>query len=447
MKKFAYSLLKALPAILIMAACSQTEEPDIDLSLTEQTTRATDETPSFSTSTKQRNYIARWLAENYTIEEAQRVHNAVQISHSVGLDEFFYLKEFLSENTASNKVVREAPSEISKKFKSELLNGSLAKESVMSTQSNNPIEELLNNERLVIYWPYSENWDGITTPVLVYAPQNLSELNALGYVLNKDTHKLDIILVNEQYSEQHPVWIITESETPYSQLPNFANGETVSPDGILYSPNKLPPIGIHPPYPYPYPDPLPKDSSRYYQERDIITLRLGYVRSEKNHDTWFAGGSEYVFRFAYAKNTNLKCEADTSNCIPDVARTKICFTRKEIKHKTQKELNAIAVSDWPKSLENIIMTLVEEDGGKERQYNASVTVTWKDKKYGIDVSIPYKNNDDDIAKRTYSRNFIMSTNNYKGKDENGNEKWAEDYSDGVYWTLPYETGEPIYNRK
>ena len=446
MKKFAYSLLKALPAILIMAACSQTEEPDIDISLTEQTTRATDETPTFSTSTKQRMYVAKWLAQNCTLEEAQRVHNAVQISHSLGLDEFFYLKEFLSENIASNKVARVAPSEISKNFKSELLNGSLAKESVMSTQSNNPIEELLNNERLVIYWPYSENWDGITNPVIVYAPQNLSELNAFGYKFNEDTHKLDIILVNEQYCEQHPVWIITESETPYSQLPNFANGETISPDGILYSPNTLPPIEIHPPYPDP--DPLPIDSTRYYQEKDIITLRLGYVRSEKNHDTWLAGGSEYVFRFAYAKNTDLKCEADTSNCIPDVARTKICFTRKEIKHKTQKTLNAVSISDWPKSLDNIIMTLVEEDGGTtKKKFDASVKVTWKDKKYDINVSIPYWNFDDDIAKRTYSRNFIMSTNNYKGKDENGNEKWAEDYSDGVYWTLPYEIGFPIYNRK
>ena len=436
MKKTVYSLIKALPAILMMAACSQTEEPDIDLSVSQQTTRATDEDPFFSTTLQNRMDIAIWLAKNYTLEEAQRIHNAVQRSHSLGLDEMYYLKEFVSESPSSNKVIQEEPSEVSRKLRSELLNGSFVEESGISTQEFNPRPALFNHDRLNIYWPYSENWDGITTPVVVYAPQNLSDLRAIGYIYNKNTKKLMLTHVDEQFCERHPVWIITESETPYSNLPNFAKGENVSADGILYSTNSVPSIGNNPPVPQPI------DSLSHSNFRGPInTVRLGYVRSEKNHDSWLAGGSEYVFRFVSLKNTNLSCESDTSKCIPDLARTKITFTRKEIKHRTQKELNAIAVSDWPESLENIVMTLIEEDGGnKEYKYEASITVTWEDKKYGIDVSIPYRNLDDNIAERTYSRDFIISTNNYLGKDEDGNAKWAEDNSDGVYWTLPYKIG-------
>ena len=438
MKKTVYSLIKALPAILMMAACSQTEEPDIDLSVSEQTTRATDENPFFSTTLQNRMDIAIWLAKNYTLDEAQRIHNAVQRSHSLGLDEIYYLKEFVSESPSSNKVVQEEPSEVSLKLRSELLNGSFVEESGISTQALKPKPALFNHERLNIYWPYSENWDGITTPVVVYAPQNLSDLRAIGYIYNKNTKKLMFTHVDEQFCEHHPVWIITENETPYSHLPNFAKGENVSADGILYSPNSVLSIGNYPPIPTPF------DSLSYNPIEPITTVRLGYVRSEKNHDSGLAGGSEYVFRFVSLKNTNLSCESDTSKCTPDLARTKICFTRNEIKNKTQKELNAIAVSDWPKSLENIVMTLIEEDGGdKEYKYEASITVTWEDKKYGIDVSIPYRNLDEKLAERTYSRNFIMSTNNYKGKDEDGNAKWAEDCSDEVYWTLPFEIGRVL----
>lgn len=35
---------------------------------------------------------------------------------------------------------------------------------------------------LQIYWPYSENWDGKTPPVIVYAPDNADALTAEGFV-------------------------------------------------------------------------------------------------------------------------------------------------------------------------------------------------------------------------------------------------------------------------
>ena len=96
------------------------------------------------------------------------------------------------------------------------------------------------------------------------------------------------------------------------------------------------------------------------------------------------------------------------------------------------------------------MTLVEEDGGSNgTPFEATINVTFKGKQYGIEVSIPRFNLDDLIATRTYARTYIFSSNNKKGKDDKGNTIWSEDYSDEVYWTLPYEIGtiDPIIGKQ
>lgn len=444
MKSFILSFIGSLIAVAMLSACDHTEEPNVIHSTNTNTTRAEENQSDedfFSSSVANRIQIATWFANNYTLKDAQRIHNSVLKARSMGLDEIYYLIEYASVTTSSNKISIEEPTQTSMKFRNEVFNVSSTGESGYSTQTIQTPLDLFNHERLEIYWPYSNNWDGITTPVVAFAPKNLSALRTEGFILKNGY--LQSVIVDEHYCENHPVWLITENETPYSHLPNFTNGETVSQDGVLYLPNTDILInsdnlnGVKPPSPYPF----PTDSIKVTNKGPVTTLYLGHVRSEKNHDTWIAGGSEYVFRFVSLTNTNLSCEADTSKCMPDLARTKVCFTRDEIKYKTQKELRAIAVSSWPKTLDNIVMTLVEEDwGNKEKTYEGSIFVTWAGQKYGIEVSIPYYNHDDQIAERTYARSFLISSNNYKGLDENGKEIWYEDNSDGVYWTLPYEVG-------
>lgn len=441
MKRIIFYLLGLLPALSLLSACSQTEEPYLTGSQEENTTRGFVESDTisyesfFSSSLYARIRIAQWFAQNYTLEEAHRVHNAVSDALSVGLDEVYYLREYASSSTSENRVSCQQPTAISKMFQSILSELGTERTPEYSTQATTSSINLFNNDRLEIYWPYSDNWDGSTTPVVAYAPANLSSLNAEGYILINGS--LQKVTVNEEYCMNHPVWLITENETPYTLLPKFTNGEIVSPDGILYSTNSNAPTsnGFYPSLPN------PNESTNYSIKEPVATVLLGYVRSEKNHDSWLAGGSEYVFRFMSLTNTDLTCESDTSKCVPDLARTKVCFTRKEIKNKTQKDLGAIAVSDWKKSLDNIVMTLVEEDGGSNgTPFEATINVTYAGQKYGIEVSIPRGNLDDLIATRTYARTYIFSSNN-KGKDENGKVKWSEDYSDGVYWTLPYKIGE------
>lgn len=434
MKKILIYLLTILPALMGTSACSTMEDDNFLNSFNENSTRASNEEQNnvdfFSTTVQTRTDIAKWFAKNYTLNEAKRIHKAVSTACLSGLDEVYYLKEYAALTSASNKVALEEPTQTSMMFRQDFSEHNEETASVAASNTSSTIT--FNHERLQLYWPYSEDWDGKTTPVVAYAPKSLSTLNTEGFIYVNGNFKT--VTVDEAYCMTHPVWIITESETPYSLLPNLAHGEVVSPDGTLYSTNidttvASPTVVISP------------DSLICSESGIITTMYLGYVRAEKQHDSLFAGGSEFMFKIAYLKNGTLTCEADTSKCIPDLSKTKISFTRKDIRKKRQKDLKSIAVSSWPKNIENIVMTLIEEDGGSEKEkFESSITLTWRDKKYGIDVSIPYCYLDDFLGSRTYAREFVVSSNNYEGKDEDGNDKWAEDNTMGVYWTIPYKIG-------
>lgn len=133
----------------------------------------------------------------------------------------------------SLSLLAEAPSQTSIEFSKACTdNGnSQYKSSTIETSTFH----LYINDYIQIYWPYSENWDGTTAPVFVYAPENIHSLSGTGYVVGGSKGSIRTVSVNEEYCRTHPVWIINESEIPYSNLPNFAKGETISKDGVYYA--------------------------------------------------------------------------------------------------------------------------------------------------------------------------------------------------------------------
>lgn len=408
--------------LVLITSCTSIEEPGVKDETSSQTaTRSLSlEDPHEHSTMAQREAIALWFANNYSLLEAKRVHMAITSAVANGLDEILYLKEYASPNPSSNKISKEGISETSKAFAEEFGRVSEASGSAKANSFGSSTFPVTDNEYLQIYWPNSDDWDGSSTPVFVYAPENVNTLRTYGYQVNL-AGRPKKILVDEAYCEQHPVWIINESETPFKHIPNFNKGEYKSSNGTVYS-QALGPIG---------------GGSFDFEEQEIATtVRIGTVKSTKQHDSWICGGSEYVFRFGTFENTSLTCIADTSKFEPLVSTTKISFTRKEIKKGITKELNAIAVSHWPKKLQEVAMLLVEEDPGKDNQsFDVNLGFSWKDFKFSMAISVPFKNHDDEIARRIYAREFILSSNN---QDDNGD--WMPDTSDGVYWTLPVKRG-------
>lgn len=195
---------------LIMVACSQ-EEPIIE-SATEQLSNVEE--------TQQLCDIAKALAKSeISSTDLNYIATGVSLAVENGLDEVFYIKELLGEDS---KIVP------MKKQSSEL--------EIMKFFSSSTImqfyEKGVNSNKLMIYWPFYENWDGESKPVISFTPENQQQQHNIGYYL--ENGELKTVEVNLDYAMNNPVWIICLSPIRYNQLPDFNNpkrlnlGETLN---------------------------------------------------------------------------------------------------------------------------------------------------------------------------------------------------------------------------
>lgn len=99
----------------IMTACSQIEDMHLASNMETVCTR-TAENSIYNSTEEERMQLAEWFASHYTLRDAHRVHNAVSKALSLGLDEVFYLKEYVAQTTSDNKISQEIPSETSIEF-------------------------------------------------------------------------------------------------------------------------------------------------------------------------------------------------------------------------------------------------------------------------------------------------------------------------------------------
>lgn len=378
----------------------------------EQTRAEIFDESDFRSTLKERRAIAQWLSKNATLEDIEVIHRAVEKAVDHGLDEVCFLSEFISANPSVNKIFREKSSTISQAFRAESFSNE------KGSQPEPIIGIINNNEYLQIYWPYSDDWDHQTMPVVAYAPEDINATSGTGF--RSASTKIESVTIDEEYCKTHPVLIINESEVGYSEIPNFSNGEQMSANGVFYSPRNIDAI------------------SNASDNSTVRTVYLGKIKATKHYDGLFGGGSEFIFTIGRLSNTDLTCVEDTTLCQPI-----ICKIKKDVRRRDKDkwvDVHSIAVSDWQKNLNNVAFLVVEEDGGKEdKSKDFKLNVEWESHKYNFDVSLKYKHKDDFIGEKTYLRSFIFSTLNNLG-DKN----WHEDTSGSLYWTLPYAEGTTLY---
>ncbi len=396
--KFKFLMLLSISSLMI--ACSQEEEFSLNQEHRENLTRSI-ESYSYKSSLEQRRQIAEWFARNYSLADAQRVHHAVTKAISHGLDEVLFFKEYSAPSISSNKISTESPSETSTKFSKfcedqELYDNNRPKSSNHLTQpGKNP---LLINDNLQIYWPYSENWDGKTAPAIVYAPENINDLSATGYIPTGNGDELKTVTVTESFCETYPVWIINESETPLSKLPNFNKGENISSDGICY------PQSI-----------TTSDSPASYSsgQNTVNTWQVVSMQVKRQYDTWIAGGSEIVIQVAYPIMPGYA--AGTS-------RYTIRFKRKDIKKKRWKTFSDVYLNtNWrPEQISNFL--LITESDPDGRNIDIPVSLQYNNKETGISGSVSttlrIRGNDEEIAHLPIDRDFMLLRNTLSFDEEN-----------------------------
>lgn len=347
----------------------------------------------------------------------KEVHTAVSNALSYGLDEGYYFKEIMNED--NQKIMTKSVSSLSlgKTIRSYLTN-------TKSQSANNElisIDHLINSD-IQIYWPYSENWDGVTLPAITFVPDN--EDQEWNYAYKKNGNKIDTIIVDETYMENNPVWIINKSEISYDDLPDFSKGQFIK-GNICYA-SEIQAKSIN--------NPTIKTKAA---GEIVYTVHLGKLMSKHQYDSIWGGGSDFVVQMGAIEHMKIESIVQLTSINPTVTYIKILRSRKDIKKQRWTEVNSILSSDWLPNENNAAFMLHEEDSGNSDDWEADLSVKIEDKDYGFKVKLPLQNHDELIYKIVYSRNFMFSTNN------NNNGSWTEHTSGGVYWTMPYKVGSTI----
>lgn len=136
------------------------------------------------------------------------LHAYVKESLEYGLDEIAFVDEIMNPNKYSLQF--RSTSKLSSQFKN--LVHSSEKNSLRSAN-----EEIFSVDGLEIYWPYSEDWDGESSPVITFRPsddedtdneeENIDDYTLMAYKLvplNDVDFRIDSLLVNEAYAMNNP---------------------------------------------------------------------------------------------------------------------------------------------------------------------------------------------------------------------------------------------------
>lgn len=313
--------------------------------------------------------------------------------------------------------------------------------------------KVLENSDAQIYWPYSDEWDQKTMPVVAYIPENVVDPEDYNpeYIwaykkitLPDGTERVDSLYINEEYAEANPVWIVNINETKYDDLPALSDGERVAPSGLTY-PHK---IEIQDPLPERVlektpitwnPEPiLPPVVNPKPQQKKVYTVYLGKFRATRQYDSWISGASEFVIQMGSIDDFNLTDPDALMSLSPAINKYCIKIKRKAIKKKKWFEIHSVMASNWSENQLSAAFMIHEDDGGGRREQKFDIGVKIGSKSYGFNIGLNWKRRDDMVGNKVYKRDYIFSSNNYN------NGSWYVDSSGGCYWTLEYKIGTTTY---
>ena len=335
--------------------------------------------------------VARMLSGlPLTIEHVREVFNGVSSSASNGYDEEYPFANMLSQpgSGVGDELLRtrsthEYPSPLRSLVDS-------AHDGIPGTRAVSYMDALAD-AGLQIYWPYSEDWDGKSLPVITFNPEETSSAPRLqdgsnvGFLreqLPNGSWIVKEVTVDEEYARNHPVWVINRNEDAAYLTPQMV--ETL------------------------YLERFSNIATR--SSGDFKTLVLKEFKAHRNYDSWFAGGSEFFVKCGALNGFTAETEEELKLYSPSVTDMMINVRRKYV--GTTIRFNTIVVSEWTPQLEECVFLMIEDDGGKQTSWKASGLVKIKSRSYGFEVDLPFRRNDDLVWRGKLSRNYFEK---YNGK--------------------------------
>ena len=236
----------------------------------------------------------------------------------------------------------------------------------------------LSESDMQIYWPYSEDWDGESFPIVTFDPGYGAESN-YGYEVRIDkggAHVVDSVLVTEQVAMERPVWVINRNDdAAFTPLDLFEGDEDT------------------------------KAGEKGDKESNEYVLRMLNFKAKRAFDSWFGGASEFFIKCGAADGFKATKEEDLRKFTPTVTDFMIVVKRRQVGKKIP--FSTVLLSSYTEQMENLAFMIVEDDGGSTTSWKCSATVKYNSKTYGFELEIPYKDKDDIVWRGPLSRKMLQ----------------------------------------
>ena len=311
----------------------------------------------------------------------REVYDAVEASSGSGYDEEYTMERLLKEpgsgvGTQSVRVQTKASREYGNPLRN-LIREYYEAHPVTKASVEDMIEQLASSD-YQLYWPYSEDWDGETFPIITFDPGYGAESNygyAVSY-LEDGTRQIDSVYVDESVAMQRPVWVLNSNrDSGFSPVDLFS---TVFPSRGA--------------------------STRVETASRQRVLKMKGFKMLRNYDSWFGGASEFWVKCGSVEGFSASTEAELKLYSPSVTDFMIVVKRKYL----NKELpfDVILVSDFSQQLDKVAFLVTEDDGGTRTSWKCQAAVKIQGKSYGIDLDLPFNEKDDIVWRGQLSARYF-----------------------------------------
>lgn len=312
------------------------------------------------------------------------VHHAVSSSSGNGYDEEYTMKNlFISPGSgvgdSPTRVQTDYPEPLRDLIEDYVYSSYLTKSD--SRMAPDEFIDALTESDIQIYWPFSENWDGETMPVVTFDPEDGSDVNT-GYRLKVDDdgfRHVEEVVVDEEMAAQVPVWVVNRnSDAGYATIEMLRRED---PEWGTGGGNIIV---------------RPREAVRTRSEGSCKTLVLRDFQMNRNFDTWFAGASEFFVKIGYLEDFTAMTEAEMRLYDPMVTDFMIVVKRNQV--GISQNLNAVLMTGWhegeDKTENRCAFMITEDDGGTRTEWSTKAKVFVEGKSYGFEISIPLSSRDD-----------------------------------------------------
>ncbi len=327
--------------------------------------------------------------------QLKEVHSAVTSSSGNGYDEEYTMKHlFESPGAGVGEEGTKAGAAVESPLR-DLIEDYVYSESVTKSgesRIDDPEAFLcaLMDSDIQIYWPFSEEWDGETMPIITFDPEDGSEVNK-GYKFFIDDdgfRRVEEVLVDEAMAEKAPVWVVNRnSDAGFTSLEMLRREDPEWGEGggnIIVRP------------------------SVKSGDEPMKCLILKDFTANRNYDSWFAGASEFFVKIGYLDDFTASTEAELRLYNPMVTDFMVVVKRNQV--GVPQDFNAVLISKWSRNVDAAFM-IMEDDGGTKEDWSAKAKVYVAGKSYGVEVTIPMNSRDDVVWRGNLAYEWIERFNN------------------------------------